>query len=115
MHRIFWPQTVAFFITVLLISMLVTVLLFVPSPSDFQFSIIRTVLSLASAVLASLLPAFVELKAERSAIFRAGGALAVFVVVYWFLPSLINVRPVTQTYPTPNAEGPSSLPQPGSA
>jgi hypothetical protein len=56
-----------------------------PQPSPFQYATFRTVLALAAAGVAAFVPGFFRLKVGRT--LRAGGALAVFVLVYRFSPA----------------------------
>jgi hypothetical protein len=51
-----------------------------PRPTPFQVFVFRTILSVAAAGAAALIPGFLEV--EISNWVRAGGALAVFVIVY---------------------------------
>lgn len=57
-----------------------------PTPSSFQYSVFRTVLALAGAGAVAVFPGFIEVKLGDW--LRAGGALAVFVVLYFFNPVL---------------------------
>lgn len=60
-----------------------------PTPTIFQYTVFRIVLSLAAAGVASMLSGFVEL--NLSPIIRAGGSLAVFLIVYFYNPAQIAV------------------------
>lgn len=79
---------VAFVITLLALAVLF------PEPSDFQYVVFRIVLALAAAGVAAFIPGFIEVKIETW--LRAGGAMAVFVVVYFFSPANL----VSQLRPT---------------
>lgn len=72
---------VAFVATILIIA------LFVPDPTGFQYTIFRIVLALAAAGFVSMTPGFIQ--AQVGTTIRAGGALAVFVIVYFFTPAAI--------------------------
>ncbi|MGH9762609.1 MAG: hypothetical protein ACREAC_17450, partial [Blastocatellia bacterium] len=77
---------------VFVVTMLILAIAF-PSPTAFQYMVFRIVLALATAGVAVMIPGFIEV--NISTWLRAGGALAVFVVVYFYNPaSLIapNVR-----------------------
>jgi hypothetical protein len=52
---------------------------FIPNPTPFQFRIFLTVLALAAAGIGAALPGYLEV--QRPGVFRAGGALALFVLV----------------------------------
>ena len=56
-----------------------------PHPSDFQYLVFRIVLALASAGIAALIPGFLEI--ELQTWLKAGGALAVFAIVYFKSPA----------------------------
>lgn len=57
-----------------------------PDPSTFQHTIFRTVLAIAGAATAAVFPGFIEVK--LGSWLRAGGALAVFVVLYFWIPAM---------------------------
>ncbi|HEX3152656.1 MAG TPA: hypothetical protein VHR66_31580 [Gemmataceae bacterium] len=63
--------------------------IFFPRPTGFQQQVFRIVLSLAAAGVAAMFPGFIDLDlhASKVALIRAGGALAVFVIVYFFNPA----------------------------
>jgi hypothetical protein len=74
------------------LAMLILAIAF-PSPTAFQYTVFRIVLALATAGVAAMIPGFIEVSVAGW--LRAGGALAVFAVVYFYNPaSLIapNVR-----------------------
>src|SRR5262245_15907864 len=56
-----------------------------PNPTLFQFTVFRIVLALAAAGVAAMIPGFIELQVSEW--IRAGGALAVFVLVYFYNPA----------------------------
>ena len=55
---------------------------FIPFPSSWQKGILLTVLALAAAGIAAIIPGFIEI--EHKGLLRAGGAIAVFCIVYFF-------------------------------
>jgi len=72
---------------------LIGFVLFVPEPTDKQFEIIRIVIAVAAAGVASMIPGFLNLRMGRW--LRAGGALAVFAVVYFYSPARwLSNRPI---------------------
>lgn len=76
-----------FLITLLVIAVLVR------SPTPFQVYVFRVVLSLAGGSFGVLIPGFIETRVPlpRNGMIRAGGGLAVFLLLYWFNPpALIN-------------------------
>ncbi len=62
-----------------------------PTPSPFQFLVFRITLSLAAAGVAAMIPGFINLEVSPSVglVIRAGGALAIFVIVFFFNPAPI--------------------------
>ena len=75
---------------VFVIAMLVLATLF-KEPTEFQYTVFRIVLAIAVAGAASVIPGIVEVELPIG--IRAGGAFAVFVIVYFCSPAeLANVR-----------------------
>jgi hypothetical protein len=65
--------------------------LFVSNPTPFQYLVFRVVLSLAAAGTAAMLPGFVEVTISNW--IRAGGALAVFLIVFFYNPASLVAPP----------------------
>ena len=65
-----------------------------PHPTPFQYNVFRIVLSLAVAGAAAMIPGFitVELNPTTELLIRAGGALAVFVIVFFFNPAQLAIQ-----------------------
>ncbi len=84
---------------IFVIIMMVLAILF-PEPTSFQYTVFRVVLALASAGVAAILPGFIEVKLQKW--LRAGGAIAVFVVVYFFSPAALVSQQPTKHSPTDN-------------
>lgn len=82
---------VAFVVALLVLAFLV------PDPTPFQYIIFRVVLALAVAGVAATIPGFLEVTVSDW--LRAGGALAVFVVVYFNNPASL-VAPKIEPDPT---------------
>lgn len=61
---------------------------FTPFPSAFQSGVMWIVLSLGAAGFAFLIPGFIEFKYQNY--LKAGGAIAVFCLMYFFSPDIIN-------------------------
>jgi hypothetical protein len=101
-----WEKVAAFAFGILFVVILLWVALFIPQPTDFQLWVFRVVLSLAAAGIGAVLPGIISVNAGPYV--RAGGALALFVIVYWFNPPQLvsskqNGSPVvapTVTYAT---------------
>jgi hypothetical protein len=63
-----------------------------PNPTGFQYTVFRIILSLAAAGVAAMIPGFInlDLSPTQGFLLRAGGALAVFAIVYFFNPAEIG-------------------------
>jgi len=61
-----------------------------PNPTAFQYTVFRIVLALAAAGMAAMIPGF--LQATISTWLQAGGALAIFVIVYFYSPAALVVN-----------------------
>lgn len=84
-------QFAIIFGVVLIITLLILAVIF-PRPTAFQYFVFRIVLALASACTAVMLPGVLSVKVKTW--IRATGALAVFVVVYFWNPANLLVRQV---------------------
>lgn len=71
----------------ILVTILVIAIRF-PHPTSFQYTVFRIVLAIAAAGVAALIPGFIDVTV--SDFVRAGGALAVFAVVYFFSPAALR-------------------------
>ncbi|MEX1034275.1 MAG: hypothetical protein WDZ30_13000 [Cellvibrionaceae bacterium] len=70
---------------------MLVIALVTPEPSVFQYRVFQTVLSLAVAGVAAMIPGFLQV--NISGWIRAGGALGVFAVVYFYSPADLVVKP----------------------
>lgn len=61
-----------------------------PNPTPFQYQVFRTVLALAGAGAAAAFPGFIEIRFGKW--LRAGGALAVFAVLYFVNPAQLVTK-----------------------
>jgi hypothetical protein len=75
---------------VFVVALLVLAIAF-PEPTPFQYTVFRIVLALAVAGVAALIPGFVEL--NIAAWLKAGGAMAVFAIVYFYSPAQLIGHP----------------------
>ena len=89
-------QLLAFVFGVVFISALLGLSILFPNPSDFQYLTFRITLSLAAAGVAAMIPGFLQVTIPNW--LRAGGALAVFSIVYFFNPANL----VGETFIEPN-------------
>ena len=72
---------------VIFVAAILTLAVFIPTPSPFQYQVFRIVLALAAAGFVSMTPGFLQV--TISTWMRAGGALAVFVIVYFYNPATL--------------------------
>ncbi len=70
---------------VVFLSVILIIALVVKNPTPFQEWVFNVVLALAGAGVAATIPGF--LNVEVSPVARAGGALAVFIVIFFFKPA----------------------------
>lgn len=85
-----WELIAIFSFGVVFVIVLVLVALTLPSPTEFQQLIFRIVLALAAAGIGALIPGLLTIRIKN--LLRAGGALGVFVVVYFFNPATYVVQ-----------------------
>jgi hypothetical protein len=86
-----WERPAIFAFGVAFVIVLLILAMFFPSPTDFQYFVFRTVLALAAAGVAALIPGLLDIDMP---LIRAGGALAVLILVYKFTPaSLVITKP----------------------
>ena len=77
-------QIAAYAFGVVFVVVMLTIALFVPTPTSFQYLVFRIVLALATAGVAAMIPGFIEVNVPT--FLRAGGALAVFAIVFFYNP-----------------------------
>jgi hypothetical protein len=90
-----WEKVSIFVFGVVFVVILLVIAVSIPNPTEFQFFVFRVVLALVAAAIAALVPGFLNIQSQvyRSRL-RAGGAVAVFVIVYLINPpKIINAVP----------------------
>jgi hypothetical protein len=88
----------AFVFGVIFICVMLVIALLRPEPTSFQYEIFKTVLALAGAGIAAVIPGFIEVRLKGW--LRAGGALAVFVVLYFFTAAKLDGSTKNPTAPS---------------
>lgn len=89
-------KLLAFIFGVIFIIALIILAIAFPQPTSFQYTVFRIVLALAAAGAAAMFPGFIEVAVPGW--LRAGGALAVFVIVFFYNPaSLVAPSPHIST------------------
>jgi hypothetical protein len=86
LHRSTQQRSAFLFGVVFVVALLILAILF-PNPTAFQYTIFRGIFSLASAGVAAMIPGFITLVISKW--LRAGGALAVFAIVYFYNPAAL--------------------------
>lgn len=97
-----WERPAIFAFGIAFIVVLLILAIFFPNPTPFQFEVFKTVLALAAAGVAALIPGL--LNVDLPAV-RATGALAVLILVYKFSPAALVVPPP----PTPQPPAPQPV------
>jgi hypothetical protein len=82
-----WERIAIFVFGVTFVVALVVLAIVFPAPTSFQYTVFRTVLALAAGGVAACVPGFLELKYKS--VIRAGGALAMSVIIYFFSPAAL--------------------------
>ena len=85
-------RLLAYVFGVVFVSAILALAVFVPEPKPFQYTVFRIVLALAAAGVATVISGFLTI--NLNTMIRAGGALAVFVIVYFFSPAQYVTSPV---------------------
>ena len=81
---------IAFAFGVVFISAMLAIAIAIPYPTAFQLLTFRVTLALAAGGVAAMLPGFLSVNVSNYV--RAGGALAAFVVIYFFNPAELTVQ-----------------------
>lgn len=82
-------QVLAFSFGIVFVVALMALAILFPTPTPFQYTVFRIVLALATAGVAAMIPGFVHFVVAGW--LRAGGALAVFAIVYFYNPAVLIV------------------------
>lgn len=89
------------------IAVLIIIALAFPHPSPFQYLVFRITLALGAAGVAAMIPGFIEV--QIGAWLRAGGALAVFAIVYFYNPARLVTEQNERTIPQSINNSPNSI------
>ena len=89
--------SLAFAFGVVFVIVLLLIAVKCPTPTHFQYNVFRVVLSLAAGGIGAMIPGFLDVKLENVSDFTvmAGGAMAVFVIVYFLNPARLAVQNTT--------------------
>jgi hypothetical protein len=75
---------------ILLLGSLLALTFIFPNPTLMQYTIMRIILALAGAGIATMLTGFIEVISNYV---KASGALGVFAVIYFLVPATLGARP----------------------
>jgi len=84
-------RTGAYIFGIIFLVFILVIAIFIPNPTSFQYTVFRIVLALAAAGVAAMIPGFINVAIGNAV--RAGGAIAVFVIVFFFSPAKLVVQP----------------------
>lgn len=73
---------------VIFVSVILVLTVLIDNPTPQQYAVFKTVLALAAAGVGAMLPGLLELQVNNFV--RAGGAMAIFAVVYFYSPAAIE-------------------------
>jgi len=101
-----WQKLAAVGCGVLFVSVMLVIAIAVPNPTATQWFIFRVVTALAAAGIGAVLPGLIVVNASRFV--RAGGAIALFVLVYLSNPPQLVVQQRWGTSIQQNTNGTNS-------
>lgn len=92
-----WEKLLAFGSGFIFVATMLTVALLVPNPTTTQWFVFRVILALAAAGIGSVIPGLIDV--HVSTFIRAGGAIALFVIVYYVNPPqfVVSTPPIHQS------------------
>lgn len=96
----------AFTFGVVFVSVMLLIAFLKPDPTEFQYTVFRAVLAMSLAGIAVVIPGFIEVRVSKFLV--AGGALAVFVMVYFWNPALRQQAQNTTVPTAPSSALPAS-------
>jgi tetratricopeptide (TPR) repeat protein len=81
-----WEKIAAFVFGVVFLGIMLSIVIFIPKPTEHQFFIFREAIALAAAGIGAVVPGFLLVewkpKSKYMPYIRAGGAIALFIIVY---------------------------------
>ncbi|HEY3783537.1 MAG TPA: hypothetical protein VGL56_20840 [Fimbriimonadaceae bacterium] len=82
-----WERITATACGVAFLAIILVIALFVPNPTGFQYTVFRIVLALSAGGFAGTFSGFLDVEFKNW--LKAGGGLAVFVIVYFYVPAVV--------------------------
>jgi hypothetical protein len=77
----------AFAFGVVFVATILIMAIWIKSPTPFQYTVFRIILAVAAAGVAAVIPGILSVTVSNYV--QAGGALGVFVVIYFFAPAVM--------------------------
>ena len=95
-----WQKLISLVFGIIFVVVLLFVAFLVPNPTATQWFVFRVVLALAASGVGAIIPGLIVVNV--SSVIRAGGAIALFVLVYWFNPPklVVNDKPAVSIHQT---------------
>jgi hypothetical protein len=85
-----WRLAAIFVFGVVFVSIILALAFIFPTPTEFQYTVSRILLALSTSSVATLLTGFLEVQIPDAV--KAGGAFAVFVIVYFYSPARLLAK-----------------------
>lgn len=82
-----WEKIAIFVFGIIFISILLAMAYVDPNPTESTYATTKTILALSAAGIGAIIPGFIDIKMKG--FLRAGGAMALFCIVYFFQPKQI--------------------------
>ena len=92
-----WDKVLAFAFGAFFAIVMLLIALFDRDPTPFGILIYRVVLALVAAGIGAVIPGMIEVNVQP--FIRAGGAIALFVIVFWFNPPSLLPKPPQRPQP----------------
>src|SRR3989442_5403866 len=93
---------VAFVFGCVFVAALLLIAVLIPNPTNQQMFIFRVVLALAAAGVGAVIPGFLTIQGEALKVtIQAGGALALFVLIFLINPRSLIANPAKSTLHSP--------------
>lgn len=100
-----WQIVTAFFFGAMFLTAILVLVVLIPNPTPAQFLVFRIVISLAAAGIVGVFSGYLHVQGQIAKwAIRGGGAFAVFLVVYFFSPTLVESTAVRQECTGDNCE-----------
>jgi hypothetical protein len=95
-----WEKLTSLAFGIVFVVVLLSVAILVPNPTVAQWFVFRVVLALAASGIGAIIPGLIVVNVSN--VVRAGGAIALFLLVYWFNPPklVVSDKPAVSIHQT---------------